>query len=309
MDRLTYFQSKLWNERRIFVSLKSLLKLATRMLPDTIYIKLDFYRRLGRFPNLKNPTTFNEKLQWLKLHDRKMEYATFVDKYEAKKYFADTIGGLRIIPTLGVWEDFDQIDFRSLPDQFVLKCTHDSGGLIICREKKHLDISKAREKLSRSLANNYFFSSREWPYKSVEPRIIAEEYMEDGQEGKGLIDYKFFCFNGEPRMLYVSQGLEDHKTARISFFDLDGNQMPFCRKDFQPFQEQLQMPANMGRMIDIARQLALKVNTPFVRIDLYSIRGEVYFSEITFSPCSGMIPFDPPEWDEKLGSWINLPEE
>ena len=291
------------------MSLKSLLKSATRVLPDVLFVELDFFRQMGRFPNLKNPQTFNEKLQWLKLHDRKPEYTIFVDKYEVKKYFADTIDELFMIPTLGVWERFDQIEFENLPDRFVLKSTHDSGGLVICRDKESFDIQEARKKICSSLATNYYFSTREWPYKNVPPRIIAEEYMENGQDGKGLIDYKFFCFHGEPKMLYVSQGLEDHSTAKISFFDLEGGQMPFCRRDFKPFTEQLQMPSNIGQMIEVARKLAQIVDNPFVRIDLYSIRGKIYFSEITFSPCSGMIPFDPPAWDRILGSWINLPEE
>lgn len=274
---------------------------------DEEYLKIRYKSIFHKELNLVSPQTFNEKLQWLKLYNRKSEYTTMVDKYEVKKYVADKIGEEYIIPTLGVWEKFDDIDFEALPNQFVLKCTHDSGGLVICRNKSKLDMQKAKEKIEHSLKRNYYWSSREWPYKNVRPRIIAEQYMEDGTSPSGLRDYKFFCFNNEVKMLYVSQGLEDHATASISFFDLSGNEMPFRRKDFKPITGVLELPENFEEMLDKAQKLATAVDAPFVRIDLYSISGETKFSEITFSPCSGMIPFEPEERDGTIGDWIKLP--
>ena len=275
-------------------------------LPGDAYLKILYQIRTGKKLELKDPRTFNEKLQWLKLHDRKPDYSRMVDKYEAKQYVAERIGEAYIIPTLGVWDSFDQIDFDSLPEQFVLKCTHDSGGLAICRDKATFDKEKAREKIERSLKNNYYWGSREWPYKNVKPRILAEQYMEDETGAPGLTDYKFFCFNGEPKLLYASQGLENHATACISFFDLEGKKMPFYRSDYRPMEGDLPLPKNFGEMLEKAKQLAKEVAAPFVRIDLYAINGAMKFSEITFFPCSGMVPFEPVEWDKTLGEWIEI---
>lgn len=172
------------------MSVRKIARKALKCLPDKMYIGLKYFLKFREFPNLKSPVTFNEKLQWLKLHDRKPEYNTMVDKYKAKKYVADRIGSEHIIPTLGVWERFEDIDFDVLPNQFVLKCTHDSGGLVICRNKSKFDKVNAKEKIKASLKTNYFYQGREWPYKNVRPRIIAEKYMEDGST-KELTDYKF----------------------------------------------------------------------------------------------------------------------
>lgn len=299
------------------VYIKHPVKLLTRIgknsflkgMSDEKYLKMIFKDNMGYPLDLENPKTFNEKLQWLKLYDRKPVYTTMVDKYEAKKYVADIIGEEYIIPTLGVWDSFDDIDFDKLPEQFVLKCTHDSGGLVICRDKSKLDMEHARKKIERCLKRNYYWSSREWPYKDVKPRILAEVYMEDENVAAGLTDYKFFCFNGKPEMLYVSQGLEDHATASISFYDMEGKDMPFHRSDYKPIEGKFVLPSNFDQMKETAEKMAKAVGSPFVRIDLYSVCGQMYFSEVTFSPCSGMLPFSPKEWDEKIGSWIRLPDE
>ena len=295
------------NMHRLY--LKGIPACVKKKIPDELYLKLRYKARLGKDLNLSEPQGFNEKLQWLKLYDRNPIYTTMVDKEAVKQYVADRIGEEYIIPTLGVWEKFDDIDFDVLPNQFVLKCTHDSGGLAICRDKYSFDKQKAKFKIERSLKKNYYWSGREWPYKDVKPRIIAEQYMEDENFVAGLTDYKFFCFNNEVKMLYVSQGLEDHSTASISFYDLDGNEMPFHRKDYKPIEGKLKLPKNFKEMLDTAQKLANEVNAPFVRIDLYSIDGKTKFSEITFSPCSGMIPFEPAEWDEIIGDWLQLPIE
>lgn len=281
-----------------------------KKMDDASYLKMLFKDKFGRELNLENPQTFNEKLQWLKLHDRNPLYTEFVDKYEVRKHVATAIGEEYLIPLVGgPWDSFAEIDFEKLPDQFVLKCTHDSGGLVICRDKSKLDTVAARKKIQKCLQRNYYWSSREWPYKNVTPRIIAEKYMEDENSACGLTDYKFFCFNQEPRLIYISQGLENHATASISFFDLDGNKMPFGRTDFKPIEGSLTLPTNFNEMVQTAQELAKMVESPFVRIDLYSILGYVCFSEITFSPCGGMLPFEPIEWDSELGSWIGLPAD
>lgn len=185
------------------------------------------------------------------------------------------------------------------------------GGGIICRDKTNLDMEAAEQKLNKSLADNYYWGEREWPYKNVVPRILAEEYMDDYEEGsenygKGLTDYKFFTFNKVPKMLYVSRGLEDHATAQISFFDLKGHKLPFKRKDYKGSEGNIKMPETMPEMIKIVKRLAEIVDAPFLRVDLYEIRGKIYFSEFTFFPCGGMIPFEPEKWDRVLGDWIRI---
>lgn len=278
-------------------------------IPTRAWLSYKFKQKMGYPMDWKNPKTFNQKLQWLKVYDRNPLYTTLVDKYEVKKYVSDKIGDQHIIPTLGVWDKFDEINFDSLPDQFVLKCTHDSGGLVIVRDKSKFDKESAREMFRVALNRNPYSVTREWPYKNVKPRIIAEQYMEDENDAAGLTDYKFFCFNGKPEMLYVSQGLEDHSTASISFFDMEGKSMPFHRSDFKPIGGEITLPSNFKQMKETASKMAKEVGCPFVRIDLYSVRGQMYFSEVTFSPCSGMLPFEPKEWDYTLGGWIKLPSK
>lgn len=274
-----------------------------RVIPDYTYLKLVYKYHMKKKLNLKNPKTFNEKLQWLKLYDRKDIYTKMVDKYEAKKYVSDILSEEYIIPTIGVYDSFDEIDFEKLPEQFVMKCTHDSGGLVICKDKKTFDIEKARNKITKCLKRNYYYFSREWPYKNVKPRIIIEKYMSDSKQ-KVLKDYKFYCFNGIPKYLYVSEGLDNHKTAKISFFDMDFNFAPFKRKDYEPFQEKPEKPVNFANMIELAKILSKDIK--FLRVDFYEINNKIYFSELTFSPCAGYMPFDPEEYDYKLGQMINL---
>ena len=281
-------------------------------ISDEEYISELFYQKFGRLPNLNKPVSFNEKIQWLKLHDRKPIYTSLVDKYEVKEIVGNIIGREHIIPTLGMWEKFEDINFDLLPQQFVLKCTHDSGGNYICRDKEKLDYKALKAKIKKSLKTDFYLQGREWPYKNVKPRIIAEKYMEDDSHNdtgiKGLTDYKFFCFNGNPLLLYVSKGLEHHPTAEISFYDMDGNEMTYHRNDYKPYHNAF-MPKRFSEMREIAHTLACFVNSPFVRIDLYSINDEIYFSEITFSPCSGMIPFEPISADIELGQLLKLPGE
>ena len=269
---------------------------------DERYLKLLYRTRIGRPLDLENPSTFNEKLQWLKIHDRNPLYTKLVDKYEVKEWVADRIGAEHVVPTLGVWDSFDDIDFDALPERFVLKCTHDSGGLAICRDRSTFDVAAARRKIERSLANNYYWSGREWPYKNVRPRIIAEEYLDPGAGASDLTDYKFMCFGGSARCAFTCTGRADGD-LRVDFFDLDWNRMPFARhypnSDVPP-----DAPRGLREMVSLSERLAERL--PFVRVDFYEVAGRAYFGEMTFYPGSGLEEFDPEEWDETLGSWLEL---
>lgn len=280
--------------------IKDYVKVVLRILPDSVYIRLKYFQRMKKFPDLKNPKTFTEKLQWLKLHDRNPEYSKLVDKYEVKKILAERIGEEYIIPTLGVWDSFDEIDFDKLPEQFVLKCTHDSGGLIICKDKSKLNIEEAHQKINKCLKTNYYWHGREWPYKSVKPRIIAEKYMVD-ESGTELKDYKIFCFNGEPKVLFIATD-RPHDT-KFDFYDMEFNHLPFTNGHPNANRE-LKKPKGFDTMLSLCRKLSKDMKQ--VRIDFYDINGKVYFGEITFFHWSGMMPFDPEEWDYTLGSYIKL---
>lgn len=274
-------------------------------VPDEVFLKERFKRVFGYELNLEHPQTFNEKLQWLKLYDRKPEYTRMVDKYEAKKYVAERIGEDHIIPTLGVWERFDDIDFEALPDQFVLKCTHDCGGLVICRDKSRLDIPAARKKINRCLKRNYYYSNREWPYRGVQPRIIAEAYMEDAETAE-LRDYKFFCFNGAAKLLFIaSERQKEGEETKFDFFDME-----FQHLDVRNGHPNADVCPEKPKHFDEMRAFAEKLSQgiPQLRVDFYEANDQVYFGELTFYHWSGIVPFDPPEWDRILGDWIKLPE-
>lgn len=283
--------------------MKSLLKKISHKLPDSIYLSIKFKTRMGKFPNLKNPETFNEKLQWLKLHDRKPEYSMMVDKYGVKQYITDSIGCDYVIPTIGVWERFEDIDFDKLPEQFVLKCTHDSGGLIICKDKNKLDIEAAKNKVNRSLSKNYYWHAREWPYKNVQPRILAEPFMKDGNNSF-LPVYKFMCFNGEPRIIQTIQN-DKQPNESIDYFDTEWNCLEL-KQNFPNSERPLVKPEKLDEMCELARKLAK--GHAFLRVDFYVINGEIKFSEFTFYSDAGFSKFTPESWDKILGQWIDLPD-
>lgn len=268
---------------------------------DELYIKLRYFSGMKKFPDLQHPRTYNEKLQWLKLNDKHTEYTRLVDKYAVKEYIEKLNWGGKTIPTLGVWDRFDDIDFAQLPNQFVLKTTHDSGGIVIVKDKGKMDMQKARKKLEKSLQRKYFLMSREYPYKDVKPRIIAEKFMVD-ESGTELKDYKFFCFNGEVKFLFVAT--DRPFDTRFDFFDADFNHLPF--KQGHPWAwKEIKKPANFEEMKRAAA--ALSKGMPHVRVDLYNINGEIYFGELTFFHFSGVVPFEPAEWDEKIGDYLKLP--
>lgn len=281
-------------------------KFEFKFLSDEMYLKLKYRSVFGRKLNLKNPKTFNEKLQWLKLYDRNPIYSVMVDKYEVKNFVSKLIGDQYIIPTLGVWNDFDEINFDNLPEQFVLKCTHDSGGLVICKNKNQLDKNEAKLKIEKSLQRNFYYEGRQWPYKNVVPKIIAEKYMVD-ESGFELKDYKFFCFNGEPKIMYIASDRgKNGEDIKFDFYNMD-----FVHLDITNGHSMSNKTMRKPDSFDKMKQLAsvLSKNIPHVRVDFYDINGKVYFGEMTFYHHSGFCHFEPEKWDEKLGSWIKLPKD
>ncbi len=274
-------------------------------LPDALYLKIMFRLRMGYALDLKTPKTFNEKLQWLKLYDRKPEYTKKVDKFEAKVVAEAAIGEKYIIPTIGVWDRFEDIDFSSLPERFVLKTTNGGGGggVVICRNKNSMDRAAAAARLNVSLRSSIYRHLREWPYKDVKPRILAEKFMVD--ESGELRDYKFYCFNGEPKVFLVaSERFSGHRTY-FDYFDMEGHHLPFTQGGMNnPVTPSL--PSTFEEMKRVAGKLSQGL--PHVRIDLYSVNGRVYFGEYTFFDSSGFEKFTPQEWDEIFGEWLILPE-
>ena len=277
-------------------------------LSDEDYLKKMFRAYLQEELNLENPVTFNEKIQWLKINDRNPIFTSLVDKYESKGYVASLIGKDHVIPTIGIYNNFKEINIDNLPNKFVMKCTHDSGSLIICRDKNSFNVKAAKKKITMALKKNFFFVGREWPYKDVKPRIIVEEYMEDIDEQKkgniGLNDYKFYCFNGEPKFLYLSQNLENHSEASITFITMDWKKESFERTDYKSLTKLPKKPPLFDEMVEFARILSKGIR--FVRVDLYSINGCIYFSELTFHPSSGFMKFKNPDDDKKLGKLLVL---
>lgn len=278
----------------------------SKLIPDRAYLKLKYRANFGRKLNLKSPKTFNEKLQWLKLYDRKTEYTALVDKYEVKSHVAEKIGEEYIIPTLGVWDHAEDIDFDALPNQFVLKCTHDSGGIVICRDKSQLDVEKAKRILNRALKNNFYFSGREWPYKNVKARILAEQYMEDAETAE-LRDYKVHNFNGEPKLVLVCGNRFSKSGLTEDFYSNTWEHLNVRRPNHPNADVPAEMPEVLQQMFEFSRILSKGV--PFLRTDFYIVNHKIYFGELTFFPANGFAPFDPEEWDDTFGSWIKLPEE
>ena len=271
-------------------------------LSDEQYLKLKYKNVFGRDLDLENPKTFNEKLQWLKLHNRKPEYTVMADKYLAKKYVASKIGDEYVVPLLGVWDNPEDIDFNTLPDQFVLKCNHNSGtGMYICVDKSKLNIVAVKKELDKGLKENYYIQNREWPYKNIPRKIIAEKFLKDVDD-ECLTDYKFFCFNGKPEIVYISK--DNAVDARTDFFDMDFNHLNIHMKD-----PNAAVPPSKPQEFEKMKEIAtiLSKGIPHVRIDLYDISGRIYVGEMTFYHNGGFGPVSPDEWNYKLGQMITLP--
>ena len=274
-------------------------------ISDEELLRRKYRYHMGKELDLENPRSYTEKLQWLKLYDRRQIYTEMVDKYQAKLFAAQRIGGEYIIPTLGVWDRPEDIDFDALPDRFVLKCTHDSGGLVICTDKSRLDREAARKKLAKCLKRDYYRLHREWPYQNVPRRIIAEAYMEDHTDAE-LRDYKFFTFGGRPKVLYIAQGRGRGEATVADFYDMEFNHLPFTIDH-----DMARTPPHKPENFELMQKLAalLSQGTPQLRVDFYEADGRVYFGEMTFFHCSGFHPFHPESWDLTFGEWVTLPEK
>lgn len=267
---------------------------------------LRFYSRVmtGRALNTEDPKTYTEKLQWLKLYDRRDQYTRMADKCEAKEYIEEKIGPGHTAKVIGVWDKTEDIDFDVLPESFVLKCTHCSGGMLLCRNKTDADLSAAIKEINSRLKENYYYRFREWPYKNIHPRVIAEEYLQQSEsKTETLTDYKFFCFNGEPKIMYIAK--ENSKADDVFFYDMDFNRLPdimYRSGSFPPAK-----PETFEEMKTIAAKLSAGV--PHLRVDLYEINGRVYCGELTFFPNAGFAKLISDEWENKMGGWIELPEK
>lgn len=283
----------------------SLKRKIAALLPDKLYLQLVYHRKLNRWIDFSNPTTYNEKLQWLKVYDHNDFYTSLVDKYEVKDIVSHKIGEQYVVHTYGVWNSFDEIDFDKLPESFVLKCTHDSGGLYICKKKSELNPDEARTVITASLKNNYYKMGREWPYKNVKPRIIAEEYMEDDQT-KELRDYKFFVFDGKVRALFIATERQvEGEDTKFDFFDENGRHL-----DIKHGHKNAAITPELPRNFELMKELASKLaeGIPHVRVDFYEVNGRVYFGELTFYHHGGFVPFEPEKWDRIFGEWLVLPQ-
>lgn len=277
-----------------------------KTVDDEKYLKAMYFFHTNKELDIDNPKSFNEKLQWLKLYDRKLEYNILVDKYEVKKYVASLVGEQYIIPTLGIWNTFEEINFDDLPEQFALKCTHDSGSCVICENKSFFDINKARKKIEKCLHRNPYYTTREWPYKDVKPRIIAEKLLIDDFGEETPVDYKFFCFDGQPKVvLTVHGGHNDETKAVRRMYDIDWNLLDVGLHGKESVKEAETKPEKYNEMVELACKLSK--GYIHVRVDFYCLKDSVYFGEITFYHMSGYEIFKPDSWNDRLGEYIKLP--
>lgn len=274
-------------------------------ISDEAYVKFMFKNKLGTTLNLENPQTFNEKLNWLKLYNQRPEYTVMVDKYMAKQYITDYVGEEYVIPTIGIYDSFDEINFASLPRQFVMKTTHDSGGVIVCKDKSKLNISEARKTMEASLKNNYFFQGREWPYKHVPHRIIIEEFL--SEEGKEVIEnWKFYGTYGRIFTFYVTTGGGHSNSLEMTYFDLEGNPLPVRNILYPNVSGKVVFPDRLEEMKRIAEKLSAE--HPFLRVDFYYVNNRIYIGELTLFPGCGFEAIQPVEYDKLWGAEIHLPE-
>lgn len=275
------------------------------IISDKLYLKVYYYLHTGEKLHLNNPVTFNEKTQWLKLHNTTSLCTQMADKYGVRELVKKTIGEQYLIPIYGVWDKFEEIDFDKLPNQFVLKTTHDSGSVVICKDKSNLDIKQAKKKLKKSLSHNYFWNGREYPYKNIKPRIIAEKYMSN-DDGKDISDYKFFCFNGEPEILFYASDRfnKDGERTKFDYYNMNLEHLPIQSRGHKNSNTPIPYFEQFSEMKGLAAKLS--AGFPFLRVDLYLINNKVYFGELTFHHDGGVVPFIPSEWNKILGDKIIL---
>lgn len=272
-----------------------------KFITDKFFLKVYYFLHMKEKLDLLHPTTYTQKLQYLKLRNTNAIYSKMVDKYEVKKIVAEKLGNEYVIPLLGVWESFDRIDFDALPDKFVLKTTHDSGNVFICTDKKSIDFGLIKRKFDKAIKVNYFYKSREYPYKSIPPRIIAESFLSDGDSE--LLDYKFFCFQGKVEFFQIAGKVNGQ--SYLSYYDVHCNLLPFKTNSLEAYS--FELPKEVGKMVEIANLLSEGI--VHIRIDLYLVNNQIYFGEFTFHHCGGIIHFEPRVWNEKIGDLLkNLPE-
>ena len=292
-----------------------MMKHCPRVMSDRFFIKVRWSQVVGYKLDLKHPKKFNEKLQWLKLYDHKPEYTIMVDKYRAKQWLADKIGEQYVVPTLSIYKSVDEIDLNKLPDQFVLKCNHDSGSVIICRDKQSFDFENAKQKLNKALHSNYYWRCREWPYKHVKPVILAEPFIYNSQTDNISVggmpqvlpsDYKFYCFEGEPKLFYITTDKGMDVPIREDFFDLQGNHLDIQDSNYLNNPMYIpNIPNNLQEMQSICRMISKNIN--HLRVDFYECNGRIYVGEMTFYEAAGYCNFEPSKWNIILGDWIKLP--
>lgn len=281
-------------------------------LPDKLYLKLAYRIKMGRQLDLNNPKSFSEKLQWLKLYYHDPRLPIMADKVKVRDWVASVIGEEYIIPTLGVWDDPGKIDYSTLPNRFVLKCNHNSGtGMFICKDKKSITPEKweqVKENLYKGLQEDYYITNREWCYRDIPRRVLCEQFMEDKDQDGNLNDYKLFCFGGEVKLLFVATDRfdenGDEKNVKFDFYDRSFNHLPFTNGHPNSDKE-IKKPECWDAMVEIAEKLS--TDLPHVRVDLYVVNGKIYFGEMTFYHWSGLVPYEPLEWDYKMGEWLTLP--
>ena len=272
-----------------------------RFIPDKPYLKMVYKIKTGKKLNLKNPQTFSEKIQWLKLNEKHDEYTDLVDKIKVRKAVEKIMGEDICFPLIGVWDRYEDIDFDSLPDKFVLKCNHDSGSVKLIKDKSKMDHKMLAEFFNGRLKINAYVLGREYPYKNVPPKIIAEKYMESQTSGE-IRDYKFFCFDGQAKLMYVA--LDRSINPRFDFFDMSFNRLDITNCDCPPSNKIYAKPEKFDEMKAIAEKLSRGMKQ--VRIDLYEIDNKIYFGEYTFFHAGGFWPFEPEEWEKKIGDMIKL---
>ncbi len=292
--------------RKIFGrNIRGKVMYALSFLPDKLYLRLFYFSTTGRKINFKNPKGFNEKLQWLKVNDRRPEYTKLVDKIAVREYIKEVLGEEYLFPLLGKWESFDEIDFDAMPNQFVLKCNHDSGSTKIVKDKSALtkeELAEMKKIFTKRLKKDFFYAGREYPYKGIKPYIMAEQLMTDGENAeKSIEDYKFFCFNGEPKVMFVAT--DRSADCKFDFFDMDFNHLDIF--NIHPNTDKpIEKPALFEEMKQIAAKLSKGMRQ--VRIDLYELNGKIYFGEYTFFHGGGFQLFYPEKWERQLGDWIEL---
>ncbi len=274
------------------------------LIPDALYLELLYYKNFHCFPDLKKPKKYTEKCQWLKLNYRLPEYSMMADKGTVKDFICNRIGSGYTVNTYGIYDSFEEIKFDDLPLRFVMKCTHDSGGIRICMDKDKFDYNEARRFFRKRLKHNYFYDSREYPYKNIKPRIIIEEYIENKTVGE-LRDYKFLTFNGVPKVMYIATSrFSDSDTVKFDFYDMEFRHLNLYHKGINNSPKEVEKPKNFEKMIEISH--ILSEGTPTLRVDFYETEERLYVGELTFYQEGGMIPFNSDEWDKKLGSFITI---